>query len=190
MRRLFFAGLVSVIVMASTANLVLTASVSEAGSLFPDVYEHIHDPLPWKEQGVVGEPIVVAQKTNWTKADRDDKNKADRNDKNKSDKGEKNKADKDDKNKPDKEVRKTADRADSYKCLEYCSVVRQSCEGFATIQPITSVAVIGSSENNEWSRECQKVYVRCINKCDDDQEKVHWKRVKFGRERNRKRESN
>src|SRR5690349_908247 len=38
----------------------------------------------------------------------------------------------------------TSDSMDHYQCMEHCAVVRQSCEGLATIQPDTQIATIGS----------------------------------------------
>lgn len=75
----------------------------------------------------------------------------------------------------------TSDRTAHYQCLEYCAVVRQSCEGLATIQPDVKIARIGSEENIKWSHGCQNVYDGCMKKCDFDEKEVHWKRAKFER---------
>ena len=88
------------------------------------------------------------------------------------------KAVKTEKTKREKPENPSADRMANYQCLEYCVVVRQSCEGLATIQPDVKKATIGSKENNEWSRECQKIYYNCQNKCNTDGKNVSWERSK------------
>jgi len=72
----------------------------------------------------------------------------------------------------------TSDRITHYQCLEYCVVVRQSCEGLAAIQPDVKIATIGSKQNSRWSGECQKIYNSCMKKCDTDENTIHWKRAK------------
>jgi hypothetical protein len=80
----------------------------------------------------------------------------------------------------------TSDRTANYQCLEYCIVVRQSCEGLATIQPNVKISKIGSKENNIWSSECQKIHNSCMNKCDIDEKSINWKNVKGKEEKNEK----
>ena len=69
------------------------------------------------------------------------------------------------------------DRIDIYQCIEYCAIVRQSCEGLAAIQPNVNRATIGSNENYNFSRDCQKIYTGCTTQCDVDESKVNWRRA-------------
>ena len=70
----------------------------------------------------------------------------------------------------------TAERMEQYQCLEYCAIVRQSCEGLALIQPDRQIATIGSDANTQWSRACQEIHNECMEKCETDNSSVHWKR--------------
>lgn len=88
------------------------------------------------------------------------------------------KAEKKKEKKEEQSTTRPSDRMDIYQCVEYCAVVRQSCEGLATIQPDTKIARIGSKESSKWSRECQKIYNGCQDQCDIDDSKVQWKRLK------------
>jgi hypothetical protein len=98
----------------------------------------------------------------------------------------KDKPDKPKDKKSDQDVTQTSDRTDNYQCLEYCAVVRQSCEVLATIQPDPQIAKIGSKENNAWSRECQKIHNGCIDECNTDDSGVQWKRFKEHKDKNKR----
>ena len=80
--------------------------------------------------------------------------------------------------KASKTVTPTSDRLDNYQCLEYCTVVGQSCYGLALIQPDAKIAKIGSKENSKWSGECQNIEDSCIDKCNTDDSSVHWEKAK------------
>ena len=88
--------------------------------------------------------------------------------------------------KPNQITTPTSDRTAHYQCLEYCVVVRQSCEGLATIQPDVKISKIGSKQNSKWSGECQKIYNGCMKKCDHDENNIHWKRYKLTENKNKK----
>lgn len=88
------------------------------------------------------------------------------------------KADKDKDKDKDKPATHTSERTEIYQCVEYCAVVRQSCEGLATIQPDAKIARIGSKENSKWSRECQNIYDGCRYKCTINDSSIQWKRLK------------
>jgi hypothetical protein len=96
----------------------------------------------------------------------------------KSGKNAKNQPDQPEKPKSKQTKMPTSDRTANYQCLEYCVVVRQSCEGLATVQPNVKISKIGSKENNIWSSECQKMHNSCMNKCDTDEKSINWKSFK------------
>jgi hypothetical protein len=72
-------------------------------------------------------------------------------------------------------------RMDKYQCVEYCSVVRQSCDGKARIQPDEKIATIGSRENNQWSGACQSIYNACMRRCDTNESSISWRRSKIAK---------
>src|SRR5437879_13463528 len=75
-------------------------------------------------------------------------------------------------------------RIDRYQCVEYCSVVRQSCDGKALIQPDKKIATIGSKENNQWSGACQSIYNACMKRCDFNESSISWRRYTIERRLN------
>jgi len=125
--------------------------------------------VPTLSQSALGNSLIMAQSMIQTKPDKP-----------------KDKPDKPKKDPSDQTVTQTSDRDDNYQCLEYCSVVRQSCEVLATRQPDPQIAKIGSKENNAWSRECQKIHNGCIDECNTDDSGVQWKKFKGNKVNNKR----
>jgi hypothetical protein len=166
MRQVLLAVLISLFVMGVSAKQSLAQFTLGATDISPEMTSGVPDPALTSSHLLPEQILVVAQNTTKKNEKRaDDKNK--------------------DKNK-DKEKKRIPDRVSNYKCVEYCAVVRQSCEGLARIQPVSKVSDIGSKENNEWSKKVQKIYTDCMNKCNFDEEKVHWKRFKPEKVKNNK----
>lgn len=76
-----------------------------------------------------------------------------------------------------------------YECIEYCAIVRQSCDGLATIQPNVNTARIGSRENNNLSRDCHNIYTDCTKQCQVDDSQVNWKRGHPKKEKEKEKKS-
>jgi hypothetical protein len=155
MRRVLLAVFMTLIVIGATAELSMAQFTPGTAGSSTDARASTPEPALASSQYLPGQTVVVAQNTTPKPSDKGKKPK---------DKSE------------DKEKKKIPNRASNYKCMEYCAVVRQSCEVLATVQPISRIADVGSKENNEWSKKVQKIYTECINKCDFDEDKVHWKR--------------
>jgi hypothetical protein len=158
MRQVLLAGLIPLIIVGVTAEFSLAQVTPKTADLSANAREIMPDLVFVPYQSLAAQTLVAAQKTTQKKSEKSAK-----------------KLDKD--KDRDKETKKSPDRVSNYKCIEYCAVVRQSCEELATIQPVSKKAEIGSKENNIWSRECQKIYSNCINRCNFNEEKVNWKRL-------------
>ena len=162
MRQSRCAVLITLVTVGLTAWLSPDTSALEPMDVPTASQESSLAQAPTLSPSAVGHYLIMAQNTEQRKAVKNEKNPADKTEKTKREKPEK----------------PSSDRMANYQCLEYCVVVRQSCEGLATIQPDVKKATIGSKENNEWSRECQKIYYNCQNKCNTDGKKVSWERSK------------
>ena len=127
---------------------------------------------PVLSQSPAKQSLVMAQNTTQKELNKKEKDPL---------KKEKDPSDKTHETKPAQPTTPTSDRTAHYQCLEYCVVVRQSCESLASIQPDAKIARIGSEENSKWSHGCQNVYDGCMKKCDFDEKEVHWKKAKFER---------
>ena len=181
MRQMRFAVLMTLTVVGLTAGPGLAQFTLEPADVSTDSQEMRLVKDAALSQSAVGQSLVMAQSTAQKNSVKNDKNPAAQ--------AAKPKPEKPAKPKPDKTERQTSDRMAHYECLEYCVLVRQSCEGLATIQPDIKIAAIGSRENNKWSRECQKIYNGLMKKCNIDEKKIHWKRSKIAERRNKKKES-
>jgi hypothetical protein len=60
---------------------------------------------------------------------------------------------------------KYQDKHHTYKCFDNCIESRVHCERYIVTQKGKEVGMVGSKENNEWSRNCQIIYTICIDKC-------------------------
>jgi hypothetical protein len=59
------------------------------------------------------------------------------------------------------------DKHRTYKCFDNCIESRAQCEQYAVTQKNKEIGMVGSKENNEWSRDCQMIYMICQNKCKE-----------------------
>ena len=167
MRQSRCAVLITLVTVSLTAWLSPDTSALEPTDV-PTASQERLVHAPTLSPSAVGQYLLMAQNTEQKKAVKNEKNPADKTEKTKREKPE----------------RPTSDRMADYECLGYCVVVRQSCEGLATIQPDVKKATIGSKENNEWSRECQKIYNKCQKQCNTDEKKVSWERSKSAKRKN------
>ena len=154
MRQILFSILMTLIVVASAEVQSLAESTQKTVEATTDFQEIMPGQAPALNKSIVAESLVVAQNTSPQAP----------------------------KNNPKKDPQVTSpevpiDRIDTYQCIEYCAIVRQSCEGLAAIQPNVDIAKIGSNENYNFSRDCQKIYTGCTTQCDVDESKVNWQRA-------------
>jgi hypothetical protein len=163
MRQVPLAVFITLIFVVSTEGFSPAQFGSQTEYFATNAQEIISDQTSVLSQSIVGQYLVVAQKAAQKTSDKKEK--------------ETTKEKKTIKEK-DKEEKGIPDRVSDYKCIEYCAVVRQSCEGLAFVQPVSEISSVGSKENNEWSRECQKIYNNCIRKCNFNANEVNWKRTK------------
>jgi len=170
MRHIHVTVLLTLIVVGLTAGLSLAQFALEPVDLSTDSQEIRLANDPTLSQSPVGKSLVMAQSTAQKQSVTNGTNPA------------KQAA----KPKPDQIQTPTSDSMDHYQCVEHCAVVRQGCEGLATIQPDVKISTIGSEENNRWSRECHNIYTDCINQCSIDDNDVHWKRAKLAKSKSKK----
>ena len=162
MRPILFAVLMTLTVVGLTKGLCLAQSALEPADASADSQDIRPAKDPTLSQSPPGKRLIMAQNTTQKKSATNAKNQSSQTTKPKS----------------NQIQTHTSDRRDHYQCLDYCVVVRQSCEGLATVQPDITISKIGSKQNSHWSRECQKIYKSCMNRCDSDENNVHWKRTK------------
>lgn len=174
MSQISFVVLITFMVVGLTGEFGRTEVALASTNVSVDAQEMRLAQAPALSQSAIGNSLIMAQSMIQTKPDKP---------KDKPDKS-KDKLDKSKDRPSDQIVTQTSDRTDNYQCLEYCAVVRQSCQGLATIQPDAQIAKIGSKENNGWSRECQKIYNGCIDECNTDDSGVQWKKFKENKDKN------
>jgi hypothetical protein len=156
-----FAVLITLTVVGLTAGLSRAQAALETVDLSTDSQEMRLANDPTLFQSFMGQSLVIAQSTAQKQSAKDGANPVNQ----------------PEKSKVNQIQTSTSDSMDHYQCVEHCAVVRQSCEGLATIQPDAKIATIGSEENNRWSRECHNIYRDCIDECSFDENNVHWKRA-------------
>ena len=167
MRQILFAVLITLTIVNLTEARSLAQSPLEPTDLSTDSHNMWLAKDSELSQSPVGKSLGTAQSPAQQKSGKNAKNPPDQPEKPKS-----------------KQTKMpTSDRTANYQCIEYCIVVRQSCEGLATIQPDVKISKIGSKENNIWSSECQKIHNSCMNKCDTDEKNINWKNIKVKREK-------
>jgi hypothetical protein len=169
MSQIRFAVLITLTVVGLTEGLSLAQFVLKPTDLSTDAQEMRLSKDPTLSQSPVGKSLVIAQSTTQKQSVTNEKNRGKQTAQ----------------PKPDQIQTPTSDRMDHYQCVEHCAVVRQSCEGLATIQPDVKISTIGSEENNIWSSECHKIYQDCSNQCSIDENNVHWKRAKLAKSKNK-----
>jgi hypothetical protein len=165
-----FAVLITLTVVGLSAGLSRAQVALELADLSTDSQEMRLANDPTLSQSPIGQSLVIAQNTTQKQSVKDGANPINQSEKSKFN-----------------QIQiSTADSMAHYQCVEYCAVVRQSCEGLATIQPDVKISTIGSEENNRWSRECHNIYRDCADECGFDENSVHWKRAKLTKDKNKK----
>ena len=162
MRQIYFAVLIALIIVGLTKEPGLAQSALDPVDLPTNSQDMRLIKDPTLSQAPPGKSLIMAQSTTQKTSATNAKSQASQVVKPKS----------------NPITTPTSDRTTHYQCLEYCVVVRQSCEGLVAIQPDVKIATIGSKQNSRWSGECQKIYNSCMKKCDTDENTIHWKRAK------------
>jgi hypothetical protein len=165
-----FAVLITLTVVGLTAGLSRAQFTLEPADVSTDSQEMKLAKDPTLSQSPIEQSLVIAQITSQKQSVKDERDPVNQ----------------PAKSKLNQIQTPTADSMDQYQCVEYCAVVRQSCEGLATIQPDTKISTIGSEENNKWSRECHNIYRDCVDECGFDENNVHWKRANLAKNKNKK----
>ena len=165
-----FAVLITLTVVGLSTGLSRAQVALEPAALSTDSQEMRLANDPTLSQSLIGQSLIIAQSIAQRQSGKDGANPI---------------------NQPEKSKfnqiqTPTADSMDHYQCVEYCAVVRQSCEGLAAIQPDVKISTIGSEENNKWSRECHNIYRDCVDECRFDENNVHWKRANIVKNKNKK----
>ena len=154
MRQIGFVVLITLTIVGFTGGLSRAEVTLAPPDFSIDSQAMVPAQVPVLSQGVIGKSFILAQNTPQPNANQPANKQG------------------------NSTVTPTSDRLDNYQCLEYCTVVGQSCYGLALIQPDAKIAKIGSKENSKWSGECQNIEDNCVDKCNTDKSSVPWKRAK------------